>query len=110
MDKENQGNEVYLSEAPVLRSVFFFFEGHGPFTFDAGRLKCYSFELVNESLLPIFFARPPNDNVIVAANVVGTQNSVKFPAIGYRMRDDILEFNFGGVTGKCYVRAEIRIK
>ena len=103
-----KGTEIYLSEAQNVRSVFFFFNGTGPFEFDAGRLKCYSFELVNTSSQAIFNG-DSGDQILIQANSPATQNRLNFPVIGYYTRDDIISFNFGFVIGTCYVRSDVKI-
>jgi len=106
--KKREGTQVYLSEAPILRSVFFFFKGTGHFSFDAGVIKPYSFTLVNQNNRPILFGKV-GTQILVAANGAMAKHSLDFPGVGYYTRDDVLKFNGGAFDIVCYIRAEINI-
>jgi len=109
MEDEEEGTEVYLSEKQVLRSVFFFFEGTGPFQFDAGPIKPYSFELVNTSGFPIFEGKTGKQVLVSAVVANNAKSALNFPGVVYYRRNDVVDFNFGVAVGTCFIRAEIFI-
>ena len=70
--------------------------------------NCYSFELVNTSSQAIFDG-DVGTQILIVANLFGVQNRLNYPVIGYYTRDDVISFNFGFVSGSCYVRADVKI-
>jgi len=103
------GEIIELNEEKKIRSRLFFFDANSQrLLFDAGRLECYSFEIINTGDSTVII----NGSVVLAAVAPNNAStSIRFPRVAGYKRTDVITLEFGAVgTPSAYIRADLEIR